>query len=315
MFPNVRLMIAATVASVVALICGFGLFAAFRVSHEPLVRLPATVAPIQLVADNAARLSTTVAPAEPFDRRFQISAAPNIQENVSSPARGPDLHHDVEFTPGGPPAAPEASAPAAPDDRTASLEPEDAATPPALQSAEPPAAATNSATNPAPTSDPPALVSQPETGSATASTDAERAPPALAAAPAEAEQETKASVAPDPSTEPAAAPGVAAIEPERDWRRFSTAPLPPHAGESANKKTKRIRSASRPRRVRVIARAEAFRAADQSAAFGQPGIPPRAQTQVIARPAVTIRPAKIASSRRKEPNSAIGGPFVSTPSR
>ena len=44
MFPNVRLMIAATWASVVVLICGFGMFAAFRVSHEPLVRLPAVSA-------------------------------------------------------------------------------------------------------------------------------------------------------------------------------------------------------------------------------------------------------------------------------
>ena len=38
MFPNVRLLIAAVVASVVALSCGFALFAAFRVNHEPLSR-------------------------------------------------------------------------------------------------------------------------------------------------------------------------------------------------------------------------------------------------------------------------------------
>ncbi len=314
MFPNVRLVIAATVASVVALICGFGLFAAFRVSHEPLVRLPPAVAPIQLVADNAARLSTTVAAAEPFDRRFQISAAPNIHENVSSPARGPDLHDDVEFTPGGPLVAPAAGAPAAPDARTASVEPEDAAAPPALQPAEAPAAAEDSATNPAPMSEPP--VPPPETGSATASNDADRALPAPTTVLAEAEQETKASVAPGPSIEPAAAPGIAAIEPERDWRRFSTDPLQPTANESTNKKTKRIRTALRPRRVGVIARAETFPAvADQSAAFGQSYTVPRAQTQFVARPAVRIRPAKIAAGRSKATNSAIGGPFVSAPSR
>ena len=39
MFPNVRLLIVALVASVVALSCGFALFAAFRVNHEPLSRL------------------------------------------------------------------------------------------------------------------------------------------------------------------------------------------------------------------------------------------------------------------------------------
>ena len=40
MFPDFRLMIAAVLGSVVALMCGFGVFAAFRVNHEPLARLP-----------------------------------------------------------------------------------------------------------------------------------------------------------------------------------------------------------------------------------------------------------------------------------
>jgi hypothetical protein len=54
MFPNVRLLIGASLASVVALCCGFGIFAAFRVSHEPLGRLPANTAALQLVASETA---------------------------------------------------------------------------------------------------------------------------------------------------------------------------------------------------------------------------------------------------------------------
>ena len=54
MFPDIRLMIAAVVASVVALSCGFGVFAALRVNHEPLSRLPSVTAPLQLVPDNVA---------------------------------------------------------------------------------------------------------------------------------------------------------------------------------------------------------------------------------------------------------------------
>ena len=71
MFPNIRLMIAAMVASMVALSCGFGVFAAFRVNHEPLVRLPPVTAPLQLIAGNSA--SVAVAAAEPFDRRLQTN--------------------------------------------------------------------------------------------------------------------------------------------------------------------------------------------------------------------------------------------------
>jgi len=54
MFPNLRLLIGALAASVTALCCGFGMFAAFRVSHEPLSRLPSGAAPLQLVMNEAA---------------------------------------------------------------------------------------------------------------------------------------------------------------------------------------------------------------------------------------------------------------------
>ena len=39
MFPNVRLMVVAILAAITGISCGLGLFAAFRVNHEPLARL------------------------------------------------------------------------------------------------------------------------------------------------------------------------------------------------------------------------------------------------------------------------------------
>jgi hypothetical protein len=53
MFPDFRLLIGAICTSVVALSCGFGVFAAFRVNHEPLSRLPADTAALQLVTNEA----------------------------------------------------------------------------------------------------------------------------------------------------------------------------------------------------------------------------------------------------------------------
>jgi hypothetical protein len=98
MFPNVRLMIAATLASVLALICGFGMFAAFHVSHEPLVRLPSASAPLQLSADNAAT-PMAYAAAEPFARRFQISEAKNAAEAIDALARKIDHREGIQSAP------------------------------------------------------------------------------------------------------------------------------------------------------------------------------------------------------------------------
>ena len=68
MFPNVRLLIAAVVASVVALSCGFALFATFRVNHEPLSRLATGAAPLQLAAGSPLP-SVATARARRFVRR------------------------------------------------------------------------------------------------------------------------------------------------------------------------------------------------------------------------------------------------------
>ena len=63
MLPNVRLLIAAMLASVLVLICGFGVFAAFRVSRDPIAHLPVAAPPLQLVAENRAGSSAVWSPA------------------------------------------------------------------------------------------------------------------------------------------------------------------------------------------------------------------------------------------------------------
>ena len=72
MFPNIRLMIVAVAASVVALSCGFAMFAAFRVNHEPLSRLATGAAPLQLTARNPIPSAAMPAAAESFGVRFPV---------------------------------------------------------------------------------------------------------------------------------------------------------------------------------------------------------------------------------------------------
>ncbi len=70
MFPNLRLMIVAVLASILGISCALGLFAEFRVSHNSFLRESNASTPLQLgVSDAAAgRVVTTAAP---FEFRFQ----------------------------------------------------------------------------------------------------------------------------------------------------------------------------------------------------------------------------------------------------
>ena len=92
MFPNFRLMIAAVAASVVALSCGFGVFAALRVNHEPLARLPAATAPLQLVPDKVAAPALLSARPSPVGAPEIAAAAPDV------PA-GESARHESDQTP------------------------------------------------------------------------------------------------------------------------------------------------------------------------------------------------------------------------
>lgn len=55
MFPNLRLMIVAVLASILGISCALGLFAEFRVSHNSFLRESNASAPLQLGVSDAAR--------------------------------------------------------------------------------------------------------------------------------------------------------------------------------------------------------------------------------------------------------------------
>lgn len=80
MFPNVRLMIVAILAAIAGIGCGLGLFATFRVNHEPLARLAEASPPLQLAVDNLALGSQA---RMPLQARLPVSGAGNV---ISVPA-------------------------------------------------------------------------------------------------------------------------------------------------------------------------------------------------------------------------------------
>jgi hypothetical protein len=62
MIPTIRSMLVATLLTMAVLVGGFGLFAAFRVNHEPLARLPVAATPFQLASIDAAPRALSFAP-------------------------------------------------------------------------------------------------------------------------------------------------------------------------------------------------------------------------------------------------------------
>jgi hypothetical protein len=332
MFPNVRLMIAATLASVVALICGFGMFAVFRVSHDPFVRLPAATGSLQLVADNAATSSAGFVSGEPFDRRFHVKVPPNAAEEVNAPAAAPEPHVEADTAP----AAATQPGRAAPEEASSAAgelmeEPSASATPP---TSEAPAVATIDP----PASDQPniAAASQLDAAPTTTNTGTAKAGPSPDTTTAEQDQDLKAPVVATPSAEPepSTATEVAANEPLNDpplpRARASFAGEPAGAAnladgrtrKTAMKKPRRIRVAVRVRRVVRVATAQYLQTqysptTEQNFGATQSNFQaaPPAQTQFLYRRAIRVRYSRIASRKPRGPNAATGGPFVSATTR
>ena len=96
MFPNVRLLIAAVVASVVALSCGFAMFATFRVNHEPLSRLATGAAPLQLAAGNPITSVAMPAPPESFGDRLPPNQPAVAGALTETPPPRPEHDDSVE---------------------------------------------------------------------------------------------------------------------------------------------------------------------------------------------------------------------------
>jgi hypothetical protein len=65
MIPTVRSMIVAVLLTMTVLVGGFGLFAAFRVNHEPLARLPVAATPFQLASIDGAPRALSFASDQP----------------------------------------------------------------------------------------------------------------------------------------------------------------------------------------------------------------------------------------------------------
>jgi hypothetical protein len=159
MFPNMRLMIATTLASVAALICGFGLFAAVHVRHEPLARVsPAAVAlrlkgggnvvalPVMTMVpfNDALRTGATESAGGVSTLAFS-GAAPNEPTGTQTVAPSDDQQAGAaaEPAPASPPEAAiaETAPPQKPDEATESGSAQAPASAPSLADAAPPGAA------------------------------------------------------------------------------------------------------------------------------------------------------------------------------
>ena len=231
MFPNVRILIAAVFASVVALSCGFAMFAALRVNHEPLSRLATGAAPLQLAAGNPIPSVAMPAPADSFGNRFPSNQADSAGASPEATPRQPE--HDDSVEPPGAVASTTATAP-----ETGAAEPAQPA--PVAQA---PAAAPDAKPDEvavAPNEPPPAAPSEP----APAATEtAVTEPPAEQAAPAKQRR---------PRNKPAKNP---ILTPSRTPRQRAAAePPPPEAPHKAAHRHRLAAKAQRARQARAIAR-------------------------------------------------------------
>jgi hypothetical protein len=95
MFPNLRLIIVAMIASILGISCGLAVFAAFHVNRDPILLSPSGAPPLLFsnagpMAPNESGLKT----AEPFDTHFATSLPPAPvappQPQLRSSALAPD---------------------------------------------------------------------------------------------------------------------------------------------------------------------------------------------------------------------------------
>jgi hypothetical protein len=275
MFPNVRLLIAAMVASVVALSCGFAMFAAFRVNHEPLSRLATGAAPLQLAAGNPIPLIAMPVPAGSFGNRVPLNQADSAGASPKATPRQPDHDDSVE-----PPSAVASTTATTPE--TGAAEPAQSAPVAQAPAAEPDARPDEVAV--APNEPPPATPSEPAPATTETAVAEPPAAPAEPAAPTE-----QAGQEPNPDTKPDTA---------------ATAEAEPPPSEVHHKAAHRHRLAAKAQRER-LARAT-VQPVSQPTGIGGPFVPP--PSRVAARPQ-RARQARAIVQPVSQP-SAAGGPFV-----
>ena len=306
MLPNIRLMIAATFAAVLMLICGFGMFATFRVSHAPLERV-ASSASLHLVTTDATTPAVMrVTAAAPFNNRF----------DVGGPGSGSVAALAY--------AAPEPAEPA-----------ETNVTPPAADDREPIAAEPASGDGQASSQQAATAEAEPETKpDETPAAAAPLTPPAdstiALAAPAIAEP------MPEPAAqtrEPEVASAPAIAEPALALPdRTTQTPNKAVRAEKTEKKAKRAHATARTHRIhkaRAVARASGFEAQTtfQTGLWWTQPEPQRVPAKIRHAKITSTTPASTTTSS-VTPASAtdisttsgdvisdVGGPFVSVPGR
>jgi hypothetical protein len=248
MIPTIRSMIVAVLLTVTVLVGGFGLFAAFRVNHEPLARLPVAATPFQLASIDGAPRALNFASDQP---RLETTEGLRAVATAMSP-----LDPDQTDAPAPPPAVPV-------DDAVHQGAPERVATAPV-----PDPTATQPPNNPA---------------SSPVGTDVATAPPSAAARPETSETPAPAAETPPPEAAVAAASPPLTSQPETITVTGSVTEMPPQqaaspvtaalttaaelqdtAREIANRK--RLATLRRAHRARVAARAQAV---NQNSGFGQ----------------------------------------------
>jgi hypothetical protein len=305
MFPNVRLLIAATFASVVVLICAIGLFAAFRVSHEPLVRVRIDTAPLPPLAGESAMQPLAFAAPEPFGRRFDLGEPQRTGEAADALTRWLARREGAETPSINPPAAPDQAA--TPDVKELGTveAPKEAAAPASVL---PPQEPTIKTANAPANDDGPAPAAAP-------------APPAAAAAvsaEAPAESSPAAIAEPAAALAPAEAPNVAdiapsadAIKPETDVTpaAVSKSPVDPEKSESAAAKSERLPHAARTHHRRASGTVAGQEPTAQQTTFAT--APPSQQPQT-AQGRAKVRHTRLAPAKSDDA-TPTGGPFVSAP--
>jgi hypothetical protein len=296
MIPTFRFMIMATLLTLMALVGGFGLFAAFRVNHEPLAQLPTSAMPFTLANNDGPPHALSFASEPSFGSRLESNAAVIAINTASLSGDNPDSANAVE----------PASTAVTPDSSTGSPPATTAAVDVKTEDALPPAAS-KEADSKTDDASPPATVAEidPKTDSAEPPQPdamAMAAPRTAAVEPAGDQANNQAAViapgvensqpesAPPDTASPAKpAPTVtAAITPTA----IATAPTNEEVTAREIAKRKRLAAARRARRARALAAAQP---ANQNGLFPQANFQSLAQTG--AQPA----------------QQAVGGPFVPAP--
>lgn len=316
MFPNFRLLVAATFASIALLICGLGVFATFGVSHTPLLRPVVATASPQSLADNVASSPLAFAPSESFHRRFEIGAT-DRSDAVAAFTRFLARRENVKSPPAASPAAPEPGAIAAKEQPTAIEVPKDVPAAAIAPADVPVAKAEPIATDAAVASLPAANVEPappPEAATPPAVTPAaavEPAPSSEAATPPAATP--TAAVEPEPPRPAEPAPVQAASAPTAEPEQPAVAVKPAavavpdnEARKSEPAEAEHARAVAKPHRKRRAATETAMQ--EQQPTFVT--APPNQQWQTAQPRPGKVRHRNVAASKTDSTATGIGGPLV-----